>query len=153
MSYAAVAHAVGVSRTWLYRQDPIRDVISQLRRHEPPAAAQRASSDSLRQRLDTARAETTRLRAENRSLRDQLARHRMQHANRRAPSRDDTGHNNPQLRRYMFTPQKPPSTRHDARTAPLGVVRGACSVRDHGLTAWSEALAVSALSAEVGQDE
>ena len=84
VNYAAVAHAAGVSRTWLYRQDQIRDLISQLRDHEPPATAQHASTDSLRQRLDTARAEITRLRAENRSLRDQLARQlglqRTQHA-------------------------------------------------------------------------
>ncbi len=76
MSYAAVAHTAGVSRSWLYRQDQIRHLISQLR-DQPPAAArtaQRANTDSLRQRLDTARAEITRLRAENRSLRDQLAR-------------------------------------------------------------------------------
>ena len=55
------------------------------RPHQPPAgtqataarraAAHRATADSLRQRLDAARAENTRLRAENRSLRDQLARH------------------------------------------------------------------------------
>ena len=88
VSYAAVAHAAGVSRAWLYRQDQIRDLISQLRDQQPPAAAlttQRASTDSLRQRLDTARAEINRLRAENRSLRDQLARQlglqRSQHAN------------------------------------------------------------------------
>ena len=77
VNYAAVAHAAGVSRTWLYRQDQIRDLVSRLRDHEPPAAAltvQRASTASLRQRLDTARAEITRLQAENRSLRDQLAR-------------------------------------------------------------------------------
>jgi hypothetical protein len=84
VNYAAVAHAAGVSRTWLYRQDQIRDLISQLRDHKPPAAAQHASTDSLRQRLDTALAEITRLRAENRSLRDQLARQlglqRTQHA-------------------------------------------------------------------------
>jgi septal ring factor EnvC (AmiA/AmiB activator) len=84
VNYAAVAHAAGVSRAWLYRQDQIRDLISQLRDHQPPAAARHASTDSLRQRLDTARAEITRLRAENRSLRDQLARHfglqRAQHA-------------------------------------------------------------------------
>ncbi len=86
VSYAAVAHAAGVSRTWLYRQDQIRDLIGQLR-DQPPAAArtaQRANTDSLRQRLDTARAEITRLRAENRTLRDQLARQlglqRTQHA-------------------------------------------------------------------------
>jgi hypothetical protein len=84
VNYAAVSHTAGVSRTWLYRQDEIRDLISELRDHEPPAAARHATSDSLRQRLDTARAEITRLRTENRSLRDQLARHlghqRAQHA-------------------------------------------------------------------------
>ena len=89
VTYAAVAHAAGVSRTWLYSQDQIRDLISELREHEPPAAAltaQRASTGSLRQRLDTACAEITRLRTENRSLRDQLARqlglHRMQPVNK-----------------------------------------------------------------------
>ena len=75
VNYTVVAHAAGVSRAWLYRQDEIRDLISQLRDHEPPAPARHATSDSLRQRLDTARAEITRLRAENHSLRDQLARH------------------------------------------------------------------------------
>ena len=40
--------------------------------HLPP---RNAGTDSLRQRLDTARAEITRLRAENRPLRGQLARH------------------------------------------------------------------------------
>ncbi|MGH3157566.1 MAG: DUF6262 family protein [Streptosporangiaceae bacterium] len=76
VSYAAVAHAAGVSRSWLYHQDQIRDLISQLR-DQPPATTRtphRASTDSLRQRLDTARADIIRLRAENRSLRDQLAR-------------------------------------------------------------------------------
>ena len=89
MNYAAVAHTAGVSRTWLYSQDQIRDLISDLRKHEPPAAAltaQRATTGSLRQRLDTACAEITRLRTENRSLRDQLARqlglHRMQPVNK-----------------------------------------------------------------------
>ena len=78
VSFSTVAQSAGVSRGWLYRQDQIRDLISQQRALEPPAArvtAQRATADSLRQRLDTARAEITRLRAENRSLRDQLARH------------------------------------------------------------------------------
>ena len=78
VNYTAVAHAAGVSRTWLYSQDQISELISDLRQHEPPAAArttQRASTSSLRQRLDTACAEITRLRAENRALRDQLARH------------------------------------------------------------------------------
>ena len=75
VSYAAVAHTAGVSRAGLYRQDQIRDLISQLREHhQPPAASRGATSDSLRQRLDTARTEINRLRNENRSLRDQIAR-------------------------------------------------------------------------------
>lgn len=77
INYTTVAHSAGISRSWLYRQDQIRDLISQLRQQHAPAAAlapQRASTDSLRQRLDTARAEITRLRAENRSLRDHIAR-------------------------------------------------------------------------------
>ena len=37
-------------------------------------AAQRATTDSLRQRLDAARDEITRLRADNATLREQLAR-------------------------------------------------------------------------------
>jgi Family of unknown function (DUF6262) len=78
VNFAAVAHAAGVSRGWLHREPEIRDLIARLRGERPPTTnpvAQRASTDSLRQRLDTARAETTRLRADNTALRDQLARH------------------------------------------------------------------------------
>lgn len=74
---SGVFAVAGVSRTWLYRQDQIRDLISRQRALEPPAAqttAQRATTDSLRARLDAARGEITRLRTENRSLRSQLAR-------------------------------------------------------------------------------
>jgi Family of unknown function (DUF6262) len=77
VNFSAVAHSAGVSRGWLYRQKQIRDLISQHRALGPPPArvtAQRASADSLRQRLDAARAEISRLRAENHSLRDQIAR-------------------------------------------------------------------------------
>ena len=78
VNFSTVAQSAGVSRGWLYRQDQIRDLISQ-QAPKPPAArratAHRATADSLRQRLEAARAENTRLRAENRSLRDQLARH------------------------------------------------------------------------------
>jgi hypothetical protein len=98
INYTTVARTAGVSRPWLYRQDQIRDLISQLRpQHAPavPLAAQRPSSDSLRQRLDTARAEITRLRAENRSLRDQIARQlglqRTQHTTGQQPDHND-GH-------------------------------------------------------------
>ena len=93
VNFSTVAQSAGVSRAWLYRQDQIRDLISRQRALKPPAArrltTQRATADSLRQRLDAARAEITRLRAENRALRDQLARHlglqRTQHA-RSAPA-------------------------------------------------------------------
>jgi hypothetical protein len=77
VTFSTVAQSAGVSRGWLYRQDQIRDLISQQRARKPPATrltAQRATADSLRQRLDAARAEITRLRAENHSLREQLAR-------------------------------------------------------------------------------
>ena len=39
VNYAAVAYAADVSRTWLYSQEQIRDLISDFRKHEPPAAA------------------------------------------------------------------------------------------------------------------
>ena len=77
VTFSTVAQSAGVSRGWLYRQDQIRDLISQQRALKPPATrltAHRATADSLRQRLDAARAEITRLRAENHSLREQLAR-------------------------------------------------------------------------------
>ena len=77
VTFSTVAQSAGVSRGWLYRQDQIRDLISKQRTLKPPATrltAQRATADSLRQRLDAARAEITRLRAENHSLREQLAR-------------------------------------------------------------------------------
>ena len=88
VSFSTVAESAGVSRAWLYRQDQIRDLISRQRALKPPAGrrltAQRATTDSLRKRLDAARTEITRLRAENRSLQEQLARHlglqRAQHA-------------------------------------------------------------------------
>ena len=97
INYTTVARTAGVSRPWLYRQTQIRDLISQLREQKPAAAlaAQRPSTDSLRQRLDTARDEITRLRAENRSLRDQIARQlglqRTQHTTGQQPDHND-GH-------------------------------------------------------------
>ena len=79
VTFSTVAQSAGVSRGWLYSQNQIRDLISRQQALKPPAGrratAHRATADSLRQRLDAARAENTRLRAENRSLRDQLARH------------------------------------------------------------------------------
>jgi hypothetical protein len=78
ITFQAVARAAGVSRSWLYRQPDLRDTITRLRAlpaSEPAiASVQRTSIDSLRQRLDTAQDEITRLRHENTALRDQLAR-------------------------------------------------------------------------------
>jgi hypothetical protein len=78
VSFGAVAHAAGVSRAWLYRQAELRQIIERLRKAPPPTTAQstrRAGTDSLRQRLDTAKVEIARLRADNSALRDQLAHH------------------------------------------------------------------------------
>ena len=114
INYTTVARTAGVSRPWLYRQDQIRDLISQLRPQHAPApalAAQRASTNSLRQRLDTARAEITRLRAENRSLRDQIARQlglqRTQHATGQPPDHDD-GHLPKPPRQHVPAAKPPP---------------------------------------------
>jgi hypothetical protein len=41
VNYAAVAHAAGVSRTWLYSQDQIRDLISDLRPMIQPSLRRR----------------------------------------------------------------------------------------------------------------
>ncbi len=78
ITFTAVARAAGVSRGWLYNQPDLRDVIVRLRSDRPTAppvpSPQRATPASLRQRLDDARDELARLRAENGALRDQLAR-------------------------------------------------------------------------------
>ena len=88
ITFCLVAETAGVSRAWLYRETDIRQAIISLRANRPrvsPArpAAQQASTASLRQRLDGARAEIADLRAENAALRHQLARqlgeHRAQH--------------------------------------------------------------------------
>jgi hypothetical protein len=79
ITFSAVAATAGVSRTWLYRNPDIHDLITRLRsspsRTASTKAAQRATADSLRARLDAARQEITRLRAENATLREQAARH------------------------------------------------------------------------------
>lgn len=78
VTFTAVAETANVSRTWLYTQPALRDTITSLRtepRRPPPRvpAAQRATTASLRQRLDAARQDVARLRAENQTLRNQLA--------------------------------------------------------------------------------
>ena len=79
VNFSAVAAAAGVSRDSLYRDPAIRDLITRMRSAPPRSAAtrtaERATAESLRALLNTARAEITRLRAENAMLRDQAARH------------------------------------------------------------------------------
>lgn len=74
-SFAAVATAAAVSRSWLYDQPELRAAITDLRQRRPsPGRSDRATDESLHQRLDAARIEITRLRADNARLRDQLER-------------------------------------------------------------------------------
>ncbi len=76
-SVAGVAHAAGVSRSWLYEQPDLLTDINRLRERTtaiPVPVAQRATVESTRQRLDTAHDEIQRLRADNDMLRDQVAR-------------------------------------------------------------------------------
>ena len=81
LTFTAVARAAHVSRSWLYNQPDLRVIIARLCSDATPTsdapavpAAQRATPESLRQRLDATRDEITRLRADNTNLRDQLAR-------------------------------------------------------------------------------
>lgn len=78
VTVAGVASAAGVSRSWLYDQPDLLAAALRLRQRIPIAPrlpnAQRATDESLRQRLDAARAEIERLRTENAALRDQVAR-------------------------------------------------------------------------------
>ena len=79
VTFATIARAAAVSRSWLYNQPDIREAIGTLRQDPPRSphpgnTAQRATADSLHQRLDTARAEIGRLRTDNALLRDQLER-------------------------------------------------------------------------------
>jgi hypothetical protein len=76
VTFQRVARTAGVSRQWLYRQPQLRARIEALRA-KPPApvpARQRASDESLRQRLSAALHDNQRLRTENQQLRDELAR-------------------------------------------------------------------------------
>jgi hypothetical protein len=78
VTFTVVARAAGVSRGWLYTQTDLRATITGLRNNGDTVtvvpAAQRATNDSLLQRLVGARDEITRLRADNTNLREQLAR-------------------------------------------------------------------------------
>jgi Family of unknown function (DUF6262) len=79
VTFAAVASAAGISRSWLYTQPDIRDQIQQLRAtcNGKPGGAipagQRATDASLRARLTAALQRNQALVEENARLRRQLA--------------------------------------------------------------------------------
>ncbi|HXO51927.1 MAG TPA: DUF6262 family protein [Mycobacterium sp.] len=79
ITFEAVADHAGVSRSWLYTQPDLNDEIRRLRsmRHRTPTtptpSRQRASEESLRQRLDIATRRNRELAEENQRLRRQLA--------------------------------------------------------------------------------
>ncbi len=79
VTFRRVAETAGVSRSWLYNQEELREEINRLRdgsygRQGVLPSAERATSDSLRQQVRTYRDEISRLRTENQELREQLAR-------------------------------------------------------------------------------
>lgn len=79
ISFEAVADHAGVSRSWLYTQPDLKDEINRIRaqrrpqHHQAPPARQRATEDSLRQRLDVALRRNRELTEQNQRLRHQLA--------------------------------------------------------------------------------
>ena len=78
VTFAAVAAAGGISRSWLYTQPDIRDQIQQLRNSSAPGApvpaGQRSTDASLRARVTAALQRNQALTDENARLRRQLAR-------------------------------------------------------------------------------
>jgi hypothetical protein len=81
VTFAGVAKAAGISRSWLYTQPDIRGQIRRLRQEANAAgsaggvpAAQRATDASLRARLTTTLDRNKQLAEENARLRRQLAR-------------------------------------------------------------------------------
>ena len=79
ITFESVADAAGVSRSWLYGQTDLNDEIRRLRARNQPKhatttpARQRASDDSIRQRLDIALRRNRELADQNQQLRRQLA--------------------------------------------------------------------------------
>ena len=79
VTFRSVAEAAGVSRSWLYRQQELREEINRLRHTSQSRpgllpSAERATVDSLRQQMRTYRDEITRLQTLNQELREELAR-------------------------------------------------------------------------------
>jgi hypothetical protein len=99
VSFAAVAAAAGVSRSWLYAQPDIYDEIVRLREATsrspaaPIPAAQRTTDASLLRRLEAAHAERRRLQEENTRLRQEIARAGRQVARALGEQRQTSGGN------------------------------------------------------------
>ena len=80
VTFASVAGAAGISRSWLYTQPDIRSLVQRLRGSSRPGtsaaipAAQRSTDSSLRARLAAALQRNQALAEENARLRRQLAR-------------------------------------------------------------------------------
>ena len=77
ISFAAVAAAASVSRSWLYREADIRAEIDRLRARQGGGArpsAERASAESARRHREALLADIVRLTEENRQLREEVAR-------------------------------------------------------------------------------
>jgi hypothetical protein len=100
VTFAAIADTAGVSRSWLYAQDDLRQEITRLRdatRRAAPNPAiptsQRASDTSLRHRLEAAHHQIRQLREE----------------------RDKLRHNSPEPWATNATPAGPPTSHHHDR--------------------------------------
>lgn len=79
VTFTSIAAAASVSRSWLYRQPDLRAEINRLRTTVTTGtaivpSAQRASTDSVRRRLEAAHDEIQRLKTENHHLREEVAR-------------------------------------------------------------------------------
>ena len=78
VTFTSVAQTAHVSRSWLYRQPDIRAEIDRLRNPRTETvtvpSAQRASTESLKRRLEDTLDEIQRLKTENHHLRQQVAR-------------------------------------------------------------------------------
>jgi hypothetical protein len=98
VTFAGVAQAAGISRSWLYTQPDISGQIRRLRESTPGAgsagaipAAQRATDLSLRARLAAALDRNRQLADENARLRRQLARALGDQRSARTRSGNDPG--------------------------------------------------------------
>lgn len=78
VTFATVAKAAGISRSWLYRDQTTRSEIERLRHNHPttptpPPSEQRGSTESWRHRYETLLETNRQLTENNQQLRDQVA--------------------------------------------------------------------------------